>query len=110
MLKRHPELSSSAAALAQTCSQKESALHPLVIKASQTVIRDIVTKHNLTPETDLRITYAVDAAESGEDGTGKLSVFAHVELLPPIPSCPVIVEMRGEPRKNALVKDLAWVQ
>ena len=42
------------------------------------------------------------AAERGE-------VAAHVAPLPPLPSAPVRVEVRGAPRANAAAKDSSWV-
>lgn len=36
-------------------------------------------------------------------------VYCHVERLPPPPTRPIVVEVRGEPRKNPKAKDADWI-
>ena len=40
----------------------------------------------------------------------RLDCFCHCAVLPPIPSPPIKVEIRGSPRSNAKAKDSEWVR
>ena len=53
--------------------------------------------------TELKATLLVN----WEGDTG--SVACHIQPLPPLPTAPVRVEVRGAPRANALAKDSSWV-
>lgn len=78
---------------------------------------------SLRPRLDATVGAAVREHLSGDSGaTGELkvtilvtwdaggsSVACHVSPLPPLPSSPVKVEVRGAPRSNAAAKDSAWV-
>jgi branched-subunit amino acid aminotransferase/4-amino-4-deoxychorismate lyase len=58
---------------------------------------------------ELKLTLLADWKES-EGVEGDFILMCHATPLPPIPLSPVVVEVRGRPRENALVKDSAWVR
>lgn len=64
---------------------------------------------------DLRFTLLMtwppnDPVVTTEEGEGtNVNVYMHTEPLPPIAQPPVVVEVRGSPRSNALAKDSRWV-
>lgn len=67
------------------------------------------------PAEELKVTVLVSwspeeaAAKAGGGGGAAGSIACHVAPLPPIPSPPVRVEVRGAPRQNAAAKDSSWV-
>ena len=52
---------------------------------------------------------AVSPDPSGDDGLCSGSISCHIAPLPPLPSFPVKVEVRGSPRAMATAKDSSWV-
>jgi len=48
-----------------------------------------------------------DAEDNKSDST--IMIGCHITKLPPLPTAPVCVEIRGSPRENAAAKDSSWV-
>lgn len=90
-----------------------SALRPRLDATVAEAMRTYVAAHG--DATELKVTVLVSwdkaleteqcAASSPPPG----SVACHIAPLPPLPTSPVRVEVRGAPRSNALAKDSAWV-
>lgn len=70
-------------------------------------VRRYIDEHG--DDTELKVTVLVSwqACDASAGALG--SVACHVAPLPPLPSAPVKVEVRGAPRANAAAKDSSWV-
>lgn len=101
------------AILAQVGSAES--LRPRLDATVGSAVRAYLASNGGDEATELKVTVlvtwtAADAAEgSGCDAASTSSVSCHVAPLPPIPSPPVRVEVRGAPRQNAAAKDSTWV-
>ena len=90
-----------------------SALSPRLDATVASAMRCYTDAHGY--DTELKVTVLVSwkeqcAASGTEESKSPLgSIACHVAPLPPLPSSPVRVEVRGAPRANALAKDSAWV-
>ena len=97
-----------------------SALSPRLDATVASAMRCYVDAHGY--ETELKVTVLVSwkeqcdasAAAAAAPAAGEAkpplgSIACHVAPLPPLPTSPVRVEVRGAPRANALAKDSAWV-
>mmetsp|Transcript_51557 Transcript_51557/g.118434 ORF Transcript_51557/g.118434 Transcript_51557/m.118434 type:complete len:356 (-) Transcript_51557:244-1311(-) len=95
-----------------------SALSPRLDATVSSAMRAYVDAHGC--DTELKVTVLVSwreqcaASVASAPAAGQArpllgSVGCHVAPLPPLPTSPVRVEVRGAPRANALAKDSAWV-
>jgi len=86
------------------------------------VIQDFYQKYPDQGEQELKLTVLATMEKVNQDqndgngppqvGSSNLSpvVYCHACLLPPVPPRPIKVEIRGQPRENALTKDSQWVR
>jgi len=91
---------------------KPEALRPRLDATVSAAVREYKRTHGDGDE--LKVTVLVtwscsDPATSGSDPKTSGSVSCHVTALPPLPTPPVKVEVRGSPRENAAAKDSSWV-
>ena len=81
-------------------------LRPRLDATVGAAVREYCANHGEIDE--LKVTLLVSwAADAGCDASG--SIACHIQPLPPLPSPPVKVEVRGAPRANAAAKDSSWV-
>jgi len=103
----HPEANRLIEELGSTTS-----LRPRLDATVATAVRKYLSIHG--DKNELKVTVLVTWADSLTNEVGAEihspgTVIAHVSPLPPIPSPPVKVEVRGAPRANAAAKDSSWV-
>ena len=90
---------------------RPEALRPRLDATVAAAVREYTARHG--QEGELKVTVLVTwdrhaAAPTGSDDPVG-SIACHVAPLPPLPSPPVRVEVRGAPRSNAAAKDSSWV-
>eukprot|EP00546_Thalassionema_frauenfeldii_P009410 CAMPEP_0178927732 /NCGR_PEP_ID=MMETSP0786-20121207/19394_1 /TAXON_ID=186022 /ORGANISM="Thalassionema frauenfeldii, Strain CCMP 1798" /LENGTH=216 /DNA_ID=CAMNT_0020603283 /DNA_START=131 /DNA_END=778 /DNA_ORIENTATION=- len=59
-------------------------------------------------EVELKLTVLVNLSNNAKDDVA--TIYCHATKLPPIPTPPINIEIRGTPRPNASVKDSSWVR
>ena len=100
----------SAQCLIKTLGQA-STLRPRIDATVAAAVRRYISAHG--NENELKVTVLVTWADVLANACAKIDspgrVMAHISPLPPIPSPPVKVELRGAPRANAAAKDSSWV-
>lgn len=90
-----------------------AALRPRLDVTVASAMRTYVAAHG--DDTELKVTVLVswdkahETEQCAESSSPPGSIACHIAPLPPLPTSPVRVEVRGAPRSNALAKDSAWV-
>ena len=104
-------LPSAEASLVLDALATPSALRPRLDETVSAAMSAYVDAHG--DSTELKVTVLVSwqgsSCESATPSSSLGSIACHVAPLPPLPSSPVRVEVRGAPRSNALAKDSSWV-
>jgi Amino-transferase class IV len=92
---------------AQACADLVDAkkLRPLLAASFRGCIREFLSKYP-DYKGELKLTVLADWQEADSE---QFALFCHGVPLPPVPRPPVICEVRGEPRRNALAKDSQWI-
>jgi Amino-transferase class IV len=106
-------LAEEQSAKAQACADLVDAkrLRPLLAASFRGCIREFLSKYP-DYKGELKLTVLADwqAADGEQLANGEqFALFCHGVPLPPVPRPPVICEVRGEPRRNALAKDSQWI-
>ncbi|KAG5191178.1 aminotransferase [Tribonema minus] len=83
------------------------ALRPLLAASFRSCIQDFIDKYP-DYQGEIRLTVLADWEED-HNAHGDFTLLCHGSPLPPIRPPPVVVEVRGCPRENALAKDSAWI-
>jgi len=92
---------------------KEENLRERMAASMSTAICDFYSNFPEHEERELKLTVlaTVQSSDVPEYGAELVpELYCHACLLPDIPSRPIKVEIRGQPRENALAKDSQWVR
>ena len=109
MLTSEVEQGAAAAPLLETLTKPE-VLRPRLDATVAAAVHEYMATHGEDGELKVTVLVTWDRTAVPTDGNGVVgSIACHIAPLPPLPSPPVRVEVRGAPRANAAAKDSSWV-
>ena len=90
---------------------QSATLGPRIDSTVSAAVHQYIAAHGNDNELKVTVlvTWADVLANTCKESDFPGTVMAHISPLPPIPSSPVKVEIRGAPRSNAAAKDSSWV-